>query len=1091
MRDSTYNSPFSVGQRKPIYIDVNDPRISKDKYGNYVSKIGVPVIVVNQFGATVASLAANLQGVLNPTTTSSLSSADIANAVKSDTSSTTLLITNLTAAWSGHDIALTFTFDLNDLQNKYIAYFLVEVYDPSVGSYFSMGEYSTADFLTNGSTQTLVLKSSDLAVTGIKNRSLISKVRIKPLNILSATPGWTEANVTGSYTVGFNSPIITVTNGTSSYTVVATNFATESVKDSFYNEIIEEYITTETNVANIPSNAQWTAVGSSVTGTYTVFAADGLHRWVRAAYYAQDGGKTDYSNLVEATPQSLIPTNTNPPTIFTAASGSFSDSGSGNNIVISYTMPSSNKGVIVKVKLIPTSNPSLYAYYYHTIAADTSFTISAADIFAQFSNYYSSFSGVVSALSQAGVESTSTISLAPFSRTSTLNTITPVVGTPNINNADGVFRVTAITNGYTVDWSQPPGATYAEVYESKLPWKAGGGTGFTAYPPADDTNTSYAGLSPAVIPALDNDKRYILIRYYDQYDNYSQYNSITATGQVGGVAVTPVDIGKISLIDNPIKISTNGSIFSGAGDSTVYPQVYFNKDGLFAYDASGNWTTEIVNNASANGNTFVTKRALIADWQITPTAIESILIPNVITKYTGMSASNSNYSFWAGATTSQNSSNDAPFWVTPTGQVHATNVYITGNGNPSSYLITAGGSSNFSVTQSGQLTAQSATIYGSLNVNQASNFNSNINIGNDGILGAYATGATQTSGQSVQMNHSGIVAYDTSHYPTTQISANSIFIGDGSSTLNLGKTSDGKDITFYTVGAVLGKAGAGLQPWTIGDNTITSENITLDSFNQNIVIKSTANSSWQIALDSKSSTKAFRIGDSISPDFYIDPSGKMTATGATITSAGYRTNGSYIKLDGSIDSIIVYGLATNHPGATQTFTAQVTGGAIQGAYSGNTVDVTTKTTTTFNSGNIDTDGFLSVAATKGFQVFNRSAGANSAPMLSIDPTGAYTTFQEFRDGVNNVNNFPSFVVNTDISFLNSRSVILGSGYGLSNGSATESSGYVYINGYARVRNASPVGYGTLGYVRNTYVSDRAPSQSANSGFVGDLWVSTT
>ncbi|CAB5218156.1 hypothetical protein UFOVP204_38 [uncultured Caudovirales phage] len=896
MSDSTYNSPFSVGQRKPIYIDVNDPRISKDKYGNYVSKIGVPVVVVDQFGATVASLAASLQGVLSPTTASSLSSTDVATAIINDTASTTLPITNLTAAWSGHDIALTFTFDLNEPQNKFISYFSVQVYDPSVGSYFSLNNYAKPDLTTNGTTQSLTLKSADLAVTGIKNRSLISKVRIQPLNIISVSPGWAEANVTGSYTVGFNPPTITVTNGTSSYTVVATNYATESVKNGFYNEIIEEFITTETNSANIPTNAQWTAVGTSVTGTYTVFAADGLHRWVRAAYYAQDGGKTDYSNLVEATPQSLIPTNTNPPTIFTAASGTFSNGGVGNNIVISYTMPSSNQGVIVKVKLIPTSNPSLYAYYYHTISGDTSFTISSADIFAQFSNYYSSFSGVVSALSQAGVESTSTISLAPFSRTSTLNTITPVPGTPNIASADGVFRVTSITNGYTVDWSQPLNATYAEIYESKLPWKSGGGTGFTAFPPVDDTNVVYSGTSPAVISAADNDKRYVIIRYYDQYDNYSQYNGITAAGEVGGVSVTPVDLGKISLITNPIKIQTDGSIFSGAGDSTVYPQVFFNKDGLFAYDASGNWTTEIVNNASTNGNTFVTKRALIADWQITPTAIESILIPNVITKYTGMSASNQNYSFWAGADTSQNSTGSAPFYVTPTGQVHAENISITGNGNPNAYLLTAGGAENFSVSQSGALVAQSATIYGSLNVNQASNFNSNINIGSNGILGAYAAGATQTSGQSVQMNHSGILAYDTSHYPTTQISANGVFIGDGGAGLNLGKTSNGKDITFYTTGAVIGKAGSGLYPWTIGDNTISSQNITLDSLNQNIIIRSTANSSWQIALDSQSSTKAFRIGDSTNPDFFVDPSGKLTARGANIIgNVEISGTGNYLK----------------------------------------------------------------------------------------------------------------------------------------------------------------------------------------------------
>ena len=106
-------------------------------------------------------------------------------------------------------------------------------------------------------------------------------------------------------------------------------------------------------------------------------------------------------------------------------------------------------------------------------------------------------------------------------------------------------------------------------------------------------------------------------------------------------------------------------------------------------------------------------------------------------------------------------------------------------------------------------------------------------------------------------------------------------------------------------------------------------------------------------------------------------------------------------------------------------------------------------------------------------------------MASFDPTGSYTTFTE--TGGSSLTG-SSAVINTDITFLNSSSVILGSGSGVTSSGATDTSSHVYINGFARVRNATPVGSGTGSYVRNTYVNTAAPSQSSSSGFIGDLWV---
>ena len=299
-------------------------------------------------------------------------------------------------------------------------------------------------------------------------------------------------------------------------------------------------------------------------------------------------------------------------------------------------------------------------------------------------------------------------------------------------------------------------------------------------------------------------------------------------------------------------------------------------------------------------------------------------------------------------------------------------------------------------------------------------------------------------------------------------------------------------INFFTKGAIIGG-------WIVNDGVITSDlnkQITLTSGSgAGIVMQGIVgtNTNYTVGMSVPSATgdKVFWAGDAKSTaNFYVDTTGKMYATGAVISSKGSLTTGnSYVKIDGDADNLTIYGLAPNHPGASQTFTATITGGAIQSAYSATIADVTTKTTTTLNSGNISTDGFMSVVATKGFQVFGSAISANAAPMISIDPTGTYTTFQETRDGILNTYNGSAFVTNTAVSFLNSGSVILGSGSGISGGSASsDATSYVYVNGYARIRNATPVGSGTGSYVRNIYISSAATTPSSTTGFVGDLWV---
>jgi hypothetical protein len=478
----------------------------------------------------------------------------------------------------------------------------------------------------------------------------------------------------------------------------------------------------------------------------------------------------------------------------------------------------------------------------------------------------------------------------------------------------------------------------------------------------------------------------------------------------------------------------------------------------------------------------------IAGWDITSAKIEKL----ASTKYAGLSPSGT-YAFWAGSTVS--GGDTTQFAVDRTGKVYATSMQISGGaldiGATSSNLT-----SGFHVTAAGKMYADGAQITGTLSVTGDSTFKSNIQLWTDNTTyGSIYGGASPTSGVRTVMNYKGFAAYS-SNAAVTEILTTPITdtqTTPGGNTISM--PSDYVGINFFTKGAIIGG-------WIVNDGVITSDKskqITLTSgTNAGIVMSGIVgvNTNYTVGMSvpSAAGDKVFWAGASKSAaNFYVDTTGTMNATGAVISSKGSLTTGnSYVKIDGAADNLTIYGLATNHPGASQTFTATITGGAIQSAYSATVADVITKTTTTLNSGNISTDGFMSIVASKGFQVFDGgTTTANTAPMISITPAGSYTTFKETRDGVLNTYNGSAFVSNASVSFLNSGSVILGSGSGLSGGTSDGNTSYVYVNGYARVRNSTPVGTGTGSYIRNTYISSVPPSPTGGGGFVGDLWVSTT
>lgn len=890
-----YRSGKSVAKNPTISIDADDPRVAWDKVKQTFSRQGSEIDIV---GIDGKSLIAGGKGL----NSESSSSAD-QNTVKAKTpkipgvppvGTPPLQVTNFVATWgTDGSIILNFDFDTTASANFFIDRFLVKVYDSATSKYYDMKAgfgYAASTFLNTSSvSQQLTLTLVDIYRTLDINTvvSNISKVAIATADII--TVGQYVEDELPAFVSQLPQPIFTLTAGIDNYTVNCdpTNIALALTK-GFSGVVVEEKITDELVKANVSLVTGWVQASPvSPNANVVVYAPDELHRWVRLRYVDAYGIPSVYSDIQDVTPLEFMPTNTNPPTQFTSGSIAWS----GNDISVSFAKPSTNAGTVIKVKLVPFVNgiesTSLYAHYYHTIVdPETSFKILSSNLYGQFGAYYSKFKGYITAVSAQGIETTGSVIIAgPVERTTTLTTVYPTLGTPNINNPTGLFRVTEEVNGYTVEFDLPAGATRLEVYEKSTPWTV---------VPTNDDNVVYSGVSPAIINSPNNDTRYVIVRYYDQYDNYSYY-SMEVAGQTAGVTVNPIDIGLSSLIESPIKIATDGSIFSGAGDYTVYPQVFFNRDGLFAYDADGDWTTQIINSAASEEPTFFTKRAVIGDWSVAPTGLENTLYASGAVKdYTGMSASLP-YAFWAGAETSKNTDGLAKFSVTPTGQVVASKITINGDGTGGD-LVRAGGS-NFIITQAGALTAQSAIIKGTIEVDGQSYFDANVNIRN-GYLIAGSGGVNV--GPNVQIGSMGLQALNASSNPTTKIYTSPLSV----SILNAvtGNTTTVDGITLWSKKVLFGANES--SGWVISDGVIEANYISLSSATQSLVIRSkTSNSSAGIVLQSSTdSDYAISVGNisnqALAP-FSVSTTGDLIATSATIRGTVNAASGGFGLYDGA------------------------------------------------------------------------------------------------------------------------------------------------------------------------------------------------
>jgi len=1043
--DSAYKSPYSVAKRATIPIDINDPRLRWDKKGIHLARSGTDFQIVDIAGQTLATLSSDGSALAtraaSDANTFTASYANVASALTGsgtgtggvtgiDNPTAPLIVQNLAASWDGDDLVVTFDFDTTDSANQYFNYF--NIYFLPIGSanvYVWNPQKNTVNRTSTSQSfrmTTTIAQSifngtpTDFATIGVSTEDLFMNESV--IQSIAGPP----------YSNGLPAPTVTISSVNNGYSVAYTN----PTQKNFYG----------VEVAEIESSS-----ASEPTGTYTItydgklnpaiiITPNGNQRWVKARFLASNNTWGPYCAAVAVTPTNPVSVDLSAPNDSTNVSGVWS----GNDIVITYTLPSTKPGYRTVVKLTaPDNSTSAYFYSFPNPANTTqTFTIKKADLFAQFGTYFSSFSGILYGSSIADVLSSGT----SFNVAARANPflVNGVLVKPT-------FSLTPAANGYIISWNLVSGATYADIYESSTSWASN---------PTDESKRVYSGQSPVTIQSLNYNTRYIKIRFYDDYGDTSDYSDQQT--------VTPYDPGLLSLINNPVAFQTNGSIYAGtynpsnpADPSGSSAHAIFNKTGLYVYDSTGKPTTQIIGDQSTvydptktdgtkltSSVTFLTQNAQIADWSISQAKIENTLYGGIsgAQTYTGLSASGT-YAFWAGSSTAGGDAN-AKFSVKPDGSVIARNIAVYGGS------LTIG--SNFSVAaNTGILNASGAIISGALTATSGF-FSGDVNIKSTGALfstadPAYTPGQPYTSANvksGYVLNVNGLTFNNSSGSYVTKIDASS-----GS---------------FTTNSAVIGG-------WNVDSSTINKAGVTLDSSTPTPSISATKGT-YSTGITAPSSNNA--TTDVV---MWAGPAIYSGSTD-TRTSAGFR-----VLADGT--------MYADKANITGTVTAQGPNYKIQMNPTSNNEYLSFGTSSTINGlmYTRDTAIIMQPGSTVGYGAVNAGVMINGTPYIVLDKTTQTVKIGVNMDATNTYtagNKVYNYAASQYIAFGPNGVSITAPPYmgNLSDTIAGDSN--VNGNQFVRMVIQSPRVGDNSGLKTGPaiyYLSNKVPG-SGSTGLVGDLWL---
>ena len=383
---------------------------------------------------------------------------------------------------------------------------------------------------------------------------------------------------------------------------------------------------------------------------------------------------------------------------------------SGSDLIVSFSMPAANIPSYVKFHLTSSGETEYFEKTVSDVAAGalTSVKINREEMINGFGFSPLSFTnGYATDLDIFRNENYTQVNIA---------NLTTIVKPNPIANIPTTILVTALSNGYVVSSNLHSKATGIRVYQS--------GTENGAY-----TLVASSNSSPVIVYDENNAGNTVWVK--------AEWTSENGNANMSAaVSVLIIDAASLSLIENPVKIKTDGSIFAGTLDANDEPvltgaRMLINKRGLFLYDSNDtngiNPTTQIIGEDNGITATFITKKAKIANWIISENKFENVLTSATNT-YTGLSPSGT-YAFWAGGGVaggySLNANEDAKFSVTASGNVIARNIKILGG------EMQVG--EKFKVTTEGRVEAKEAKFSGEIKA--ASGILGNLEIGGtiDGV----------------------------------------------------------------------------------------------------------------------------------------------------------------------------------------------------------------------------------------------------------------------------------------------------------------------------------------------------------------------
>ena len=589
-------------------------------------------------------------------------------------------------------------------------------------------------------------------------------------------------------------------------------------------------------------NGTYIPVGSATNAPVIIKELNTVY--IKIRHRLITGGYSAYSNYKIGAAYVPIVFDTTPPNEGIVNSAVWS----GDNVVINYTMPATDPASRFKITLV--NGAASGDFYEYPTGQTGTYTITLYDqrLYQQFGQRYSSFTGSFISI-DAAENPTAGVAFVVGTKTNPLADLIPS------------YTLTPISNGYVAKFSNTiSNISYIEVYAKS--------TSFGTIDPVtgviDAQYLVYSGANPGTVISTDYTVKYIKARYFTISGQPSKWSAEQQ--------VSAANAGSLSLIDNPVKISSNGSIFTGDLDANGAAiqsgaRVFFNRTGVYVYDSlTESPTTQIIGNAqpavagdlSTVAPTFITTRAKIADWIIYPDRFENGLTAAIGT-YTGLAPTGS-YAFWAGGNSSKNSDALANFSVTHAGEVVAKKISIIGNGTPTAKLIDAG---SFFVQNNGRIEATNAKIAGEINASTGV-FTGQVEIGNEsntaGVLKVSSGDGTILVGRNALVGGtvtSGITASVTSGNPA--VTTTNFYV----------RASDGYLFSQY------GKIGG----WDIGTSKLSG-----------------GGGSSAVGLQINATAGGYALwAGAASPDvntpFSVTNTGLLRATGATISGAITVTSG--------------------------------------------------------------------------------------------------------------------------------------------------------------------------------------------------------